>query len=190
LKIKAEYEVERFPQIVTIVYSNIRCCPHITSSRTGEVTVPVVDLKPTIEAPDDDPYLWLEETDNSQALAWVDAQNILTMSRFCNGTFAADRDALVRQIRAALLRLDTSQEPDWLLAITGNSTAAVGIAIRALHTMGMNNPVTDAVLSAVLCCALEGDHTARCVILSALRRRQSIDPHCKQLITAWSARRH
>jgi prolyl oligopeptidase len=47
-----------------------------------------------VEAPDDDPYLWLEETESSQALAWVDAQNAATMSRFSDGRFAADRDAL------------------------------------------------------------------------------------------------
>jgi prolyl oligopeptidase len=56
--------------------------------------VSIVDARPTVEAPDDDLYLWLEETESSQALAWVDAQNAVTMSRFSDGRFAADRDAL------------------------------------------------------------------------------------------------
>ena len=54
----------------------------------------IVDARPTVEAPDDDPYLWLEETESSQALVWVDAQNASTIGRFSDGRFAADRDAL------------------------------------------------------------------------------------------------
>jgi prolyl oligopeptidase len=53
-----------------------------------------LDPRPTIEAPDDDPYLWLEETEGTRALAWVEAQNAATMQRFCGGSFAVDRDAL------------------------------------------------------------------------------------------------
>jgi prolyl oligopeptidase len=30
----------------------------------------IVDVRPTVEAPDDDPYLWLEERESPQALAW------------------------------------------------------------------------------------------------------------------------
>ena len=32
-----------------------------------------VDARPTIAAPDDDPYLWLEEIEGARALAWVEA---------------------------------------------------------------------------------------------------------------------
>jgi len=56
------------------------------------VTIP--DSRPTLEAPDDDPYRWLEEVESSQALAWVEAQNAATMQRFGDSRFAADRDAL------------------------------------------------------------------------------------------------
>jgi prolyl oligopeptidase len=56
--------------------------------------VTILDPRPTVEAPDDDPYLWLEETESSQALAWVEAQNAATMKRFCDNRFNADRDAL------------------------------------------------------------------------------------------------
>jgi prolyl oligopeptidase len=54
----------------------------------------IVDVRPTVEAPDDDPYLWLEERESPQALAWVEAQNSATMKRFFDSRFAADRDAL------------------------------------------------------------------------------------------------
>jgi prolyl oligopeptidase len=53
-----------------------------------------VDARPTISAPDDDPYLWLEEIEGTQALAFVEAQNAATLARFGHAAFAADRDAL------------------------------------------------------------------------------------------------
>ena len=56
------------------------------------MTIP--DPRPTLDAPDDDPYRWLEEIESSQALAWVEAQNAATMQRFGDSRFAADRDVL------------------------------------------------------------------------------------------------
>jgi prolyl oligopeptidase len=53
-----------------------------------------VDARPTIAAPDDDPYLWLEEIDGDRALAWVDEQNRRTLAKFGTAGFAADRDTL------------------------------------------------------------------------------------------------
>jgi prolyl oligopeptidase len=53
-----------------------------------------VDDRPTIAAPDDDPYLWLEEIDGARALAFVDQQSRRTLERFGNAGFAADRDTL------------------------------------------------------------------------------------------------
>ena len=50
--------------------------------------------RPTVETPDDDPYLWLEEIDGERALAWVETQNAATLARFGDARFAADRDAL------------------------------------------------------------------------------------------------
>src|SRR5690242_14511692 len=54
----------------------------------------MIDPRPTLEAPDDDPYLWLEEVDGERALAWVEAQNSTTLARFGDARFAADRDTL------------------------------------------------------------------------------------------------
>jgi prolyl oligopeptidase len=53
-----------------------------------------VDARPTVAAPDDDPYLWLEEVDGTRALAWVEAQNRATLARFADARYAADRDTL------------------------------------------------------------------------------------------------
>ena len=53
-----------------------------------------VDARPTISAPDDDPYLWLEEIEDAGVVAWVEAQNAATLGRFGDGRFSADRDAL------------------------------------------------------------------------------------------------
>src|SRR5438128_7447707 len=55
---------------------------------------PMTDPRPTLEAPDDDPYLWLEEIDGEPALAWVEAQNAATLGHFGAARFAGDRDLL------------------------------------------------------------------------------------------------
>jgi prolyl oligopeptidase len=52
------------------------------------------DHRPTIAAPDDDPYLWLEEIEGERALAFVEQQNKRTLARFGNAGFARDRDTL------------------------------------------------------------------------------------------------
>ena len=53
-----------------------------------------IDDRPTIAAPDDDPYLWLEEIEGERALAFVEQQNALTLQKFGDAGFAGDRDAL------------------------------------------------------------------------------------------------
>ncbi len=54
-----------------------------------------IDNRPTLAAPDDDPYLWLEEVEGERALAFVEQQNRLTLAKFADAGFAADRDSLV-----------------------------------------------------------------------------------------------
>ncbi|CAN5882816.1 prolyl oligopeptidase family serine peptidase [soil metagenome] len=53
-----------------------------------------IDARPTVAAPDDDPYLWLEEVEGPRALAWVEAENARTLAAFGTAGFAADRDTL------------------------------------------------------------------------------------------------
>ncbi len=53
-----------------------------------------IDDRPTIAAPDDDPYLWLEEIEGERALAFVEQQNARTLQAFGDAGFAGDRDAL------------------------------------------------------------------------------------------------
>jgi prolyl oligopeptidase len=53
-----------------------------------------IDARPTLAAPDDDPYLWLEEIDGVRAVAWVDEQNSATLAKFGTAGFAKDRDTL------------------------------------------------------------------------------------------------
>lgn len=50
--------------------------------------------RPTLSAPDDDPYLWLEEIDGGRALNFVERQNGRTLRAFGGAAFERDRDAL------------------------------------------------------------------------------------------------
>jgi prolyl oligopeptidase len=59
-----------------------------------EVQTMIIDGRPTIAAPDDDPYLWLEKIEGERALAFVEQQNKATLETFGNARFAADRDTL------------------------------------------------------------------------------------------------
>ena len=54
----------------------------------------LIDDRPTIASPDDDPYLWLEQIEGERALAFVAQQSKLTLERFGDAGFADDRDTL------------------------------------------------------------------------------------------------
>jgi len=41
-----------------------------------------VDTRPTVDTPDDDPWLWLEEVEGERASAWVERQNARTLAAF------------------------------------------------------------------------------------------------------------
>ncbi|KRR17596.1 peptidase S9 [Bradyrhizobium lablabi] len=56
-----------------------------TKSRVG---------KPTLSAPDDDPYLWLEQIEGARALKFVERQNSNTLQVLGGAAFERDRDAL------------------------------------------------------------------------------------------------
>src|SRR5262245_12487071 len=53
-----------------------------------------VDDRPTLSAPDDDPYLWLEQIEGERALEFVERQNKLTLQAFGGAAFERDRDLL------------------------------------------------------------------------------------------------
>jgi hypothetical protein len=88
-------------------------------------------------------------------------------------------------LRAALLCHDPIRDMDWPRALMGDSAAACGVAIRVMKATGMNDPMVDTALSALLCCAVEGDPTAPVVILSALIRRGRFDRRCLELSRYW-----
>jgi prolyl oligopeptidase len=52
------------------------------------------DSRPTLAAPDDDPYVWLEEVEGMGALAWVEEQNARTLAKFGRARSTDDRDTL------------------------------------------------------------------------------------------------
>jgi prolyl oligopeptidase len=51
-------------------------------------------MNPTLDTPDDDPFLWLEEIDGEQALAWTATETARTLAAFGGDAFARDRDVL------------------------------------------------------------------------------------------------
>ena len=70
--------------------------------------MPGIDARPTLEAPDDDPYLWLEDVESPRVLDWVEAQNAEILQRFNDAGVIADRDVL----KAIYDRPDNIPYPD------------------------------------------------------------------------------
>ncbi|QDJ08741.1 Prolyl endopeptidase family [Roseomonas mucosa] len=64
--------------------------------------MPEPDSRPTLAAPDEDPWLWLEEVEGARALEWVEARNAALLADLADSRFEADRDAL----KAAMDRPD------------------------------------------------------------------------------------
>ncbi|MER9275196.1 hypothetical protein [Mesorhizobium sp. M0643] len=52
----------------------------------------VFDFRPTLNAPYDDPYLWLEDVEGERTLAWAATQSARTLGHFGGTQF--DRDPL------------------------------------------------------------------------------------------------
>ncbi|MER8600475.1 prolyl oligopeptidase family serine peptidase [Mesorhizobium sp. M1339] len=52
------------------------------------------DCRPTLNAPDDDPYLWLEDVEGERALDWAASQSARTLEQFGGPQFKRDHDAL------------------------------------------------------------------------------------------------
>ncbi len=55
-----------------------------------------IDIRPTIQEPEDDPYIWLEEIENKEVLEWVNKQNKDTLKKLTDTAFENDRDSLVK----------------------------------------------------------------------------------------------
>jgi prolyl oligopeptidase len=56
--------------------------------------MPAIDPRPTLDAPDDDPHLWLEQIESARVLEWVEARNAQTLTRFGDAGVAADQEIL------------------------------------------------------------------------------------------------
>ncbi len=95
---------------------------------------PTPDPRPTLQAPDDDPHLWLEEIDGERALAWVEAQNADTLAAYADGRYAADRDGL----KAALDR------PDKIPGVTRRGGLLYNLWQDAGHPRGLWRRTTEA----------------------------------------------
>ncbi|WP_365989895.1 AlpA family phage regulatory protein, partial [Mesorhizobium sp.] len=52
------------------------------------------DVRPTLDAPDDDLYLWLEDVEGERALAWAAGQSAKTLKHFSGTQFERDRATL------------------------------------------------------------------------------------------------
>ncbi len=53
-----------------------------------------LDARPTVAAPDDDPWLWLEEVEGERASAWVEQQNARTLAAFGGAQVEVDAAVL------------------------------------------------------------------------------------------------
>ena len=69
------------------------------------------DPRPTLEAPDDDPWIWLEDIDSPQAVSWVEARNAKTLERFGGPRYLQDRfDLRLPALVILLIRHDVVVE--------------------------------------------------------------------------------
>jgi prolyl oligopeptidase len=53
-----------------------------------------LDARPTVNAPDDDPFLWLEHIEEARSIEWVIKQNAATLVCVGDSSYGADRDVL------------------------------------------------------------------------------------------------
>jgi hypothetical protein len=89
------------------------------------------------------------------------------------------------RIRVSLRACPMGADPRWEHAVEGNVAAAVGIAIRVVWRCEPLGVSSDAALSALLACAVEGDATAVFLLSAALDRRAKTCPECIRLADSW-----
>ncbi|WP_439923652.1 hypothetical protein [Nitrobacter sp. JJSN] len=95
------------------------------------------------------------------------------------------KEADVRIARHFLTRSAIIGEPHWFLGAAGDAAITIGVALRAQRRKGNTLVTVDLAMTAVLCCALEGDVTAALLMASMLKLRTDIDPRCKILSDSW-----
>ncbi len=83
--------------------------------------------RPTLAAPDDDPFLWLEDIEGEDAAAWVDERTAETLRRFGGARYDQDRFAL-----AALF-----DRPDRIPGVTRRGAFLYNVWQDAEHPRGM-----------------------------------------------------
>src|ERR1700722_14396912 len=88
--------------MLTVNRRSVACSPCAT-----KVPRTMTDPRPTLEDPENDPYLWLQEVTGTPPTYWADAQSRVTMQRFGDDGFASERDGL----RALLDRPDNLPVP-------------------------------------------------------------------------------
>jgi prolyl oligopeptidase len=116
------------------------------------------DTRPTIAAPDDDPYLWLEEIEGPRALAWAAAENERTLAAFGTAEFARDRDVLA----AILDRPDkipfVARRGSWLYNFWTDAQNPRGLWRRTmLESFRLEQPTWEVLLDIDALAAAEGE---------------------------------
>jgi prolyl oligopeptidase len=117
-----------------------------------------VDARPTIMAPDDDPYLWLEDIEGPRALIWVEEQSARTLATFGTAEFAADRDVLAAILdRPDRLPLVARRRP-WFYNFWSDARNPRGLWRRTtLESFRCNEPTWELLLDVDALAAKEGE---------------------------------
>src|SRR6185312_3536221 len=87
--------------------------------------------------------------------------------------------------RGVLTRSAILGEPHWHLAAHGDTAVAIGVALRVQKRSGENLILVDVAMTAVLCCAVEGDATAALLLSATLKRRADKYARFNGLSDSW-----
>jgi prolyl oligopeptidase len=117
-----------------------------------------LDARPTVDQPDDDPYLWLEDIEGTRALAWVEAENDRTLKTFGGAQLAADRDTLAAILdRPDKLPLVVRRGP-WLYNFWLDAKNPRGLWRRTtLESFRLEQPAWEIVLDVDALATAEGE---------------------------------
>ncbi|WP_051390149.1 prolyl oligopeptidase family protein [Bradyrhizobium sp. Ec3.3] len=114
--------------------------------------------KPSLSAPDDDPYLWLEEMEGSRALDFVEQQNGKTLQVFGGATFTQDRDELASIYARADNIPYVSRHGDHLYNLWKDANNPRGLWRRTnLEEFRKSKPSWDVLLDMDRLAAIEGE---------------------------------